>query len=53
MGLNPAQSLMLNIETGSVSCADYIYGADKINLPTHVTSWQIRYINRLYSKTDL
>lgn len=53
MGLSASQSLLLNIETGSVSCADYIYGTDKKNLPTNATSWQIQYINRLYSKTDL
>ena len=53
MRLNAAQSLMLNVETGSVSCAEYIYGADKTNLPTNTTRWQIQYINRLYSKTDL
>ena len=53
MGLSAAQSLMLTIETGSVSCADYINTPHNKNLPAQMTSWQIQYVNRLYLKSDL
>lgn len=53
MGLNAAQSLMVNIDTGSVSCADYIYSDKQMNLTTTIINWQIHYVNRLYSATKL
>ena len=53
MGLNASQSLMLTIDTGSVSCADYIDQSHQKNLPAQIMSWQIQYINRLYLKTEL
>ena len=45
MGLAPAQAMMLSIDHGSVSAADYIF---ENNLPEVVIPWQIKYLNRLY-----
>lgn len=45
MGLTASQALMLSIDHGSVSCADYLKG----DMPKALCPWQIHYINRLYS----
>lgn len=45
MGLSAAQSMMLTVAHGSISCADYIWQNE---MPEDVIPWQIHYCNRLY-----
>lgn len=45
MGLAPAQAMMLTIDHGSVSIADYIWDND---MPEDVIPWQIKCLNHLY-----
>ena len=40
-----AQSMMLTVAHGSISCADYIWQNE---MPEDVIPWQIHYCNRLY-----
>ena len=57
MGLSATQAMMLAIDHGSLSCADYIYDADGpvINNAPPASNfgvgsrWHIQFINRIYS----